>query len=401
MGSTFRYLAVFAGKSFPERVRSEVIDAVRAHVLAGPYVEVESREQADRSVAVARTSSSRWVHVADERDSLAHDLSLFDRAGLLSADVGRPVVSMSVFDSDDISMILWKRGEVADIFAVATHLQLPLQVDEAAAHGDPASWAEVLPTDRGPEALRSCWDTPRLGIEDMAQEAADILGFDPNYWTGDLRTMERWPEEDDVWLHFAFAESHPRLSGLPKITTDPVFTKVTGGLITRRLVIELPLRSVGGPVSGLMIMCMGPGLTDGLVSLISVSIEECPGSWRFGIREAPAGHSVQVAICDSCEIPGALVADSDSEDPDFLCSLRATRRASSVRVRVAIEGIAKLNGSAELAIFAAPVGNLEDGTMLWGEVEIGDTWHTTSTRGFWSDGDPPPWLQELIQPPDE
>lgn len=400
MGSTFRYAAVFAGESFPERIRSEVIDAIRAQVLSGPYVEVGSREEADRSVAVARVSGSRWVHVADERDGLAYDLSLFDRAAALSDALQRPVVSMSVFDSDDISMIRWEKGSAVDVFAHATHLEFLLDIDEADRRGDPTLWVDLLSPDRRPDALRRCWDTPRIGIEDMAQEAADVLGFDPDYWAAGIRTMERWPEDDDVWLHFALTNPHPRVAGPPAVRSDGVFAKVDGGPIGGRFVISVPVHSVAGPISALLVMCVGPALDNGDLSLTSVSTADRPSTWAFREQDAN-GHRVQAASCDPCPIPGALVVEPKPESADFTYSLKLARHSDTTGFDLRIAGVARRSGSAELAMFISPLDKIEGGTMLWGEIEADPEGLGSPTGTFYSGGDPPLWLKEVLQSPEE
>lgn len=198
----FEYAVVFAGESFPDDVRTEAIAAVRSRVLHGPYVEVRKLAKSSRSFGFGRVSSAPWVHVAAKRDP-DDDSSPSSWAGEMSSDLGCPVVWVKAFDSDDITMMLWDMGEIVDAFSSTKDEEsLRFFHPEAVGNGSPELWAHVLPRDRRPEDLRRCWDTPRILIEEMAQEASDILGWDPDYWAGGVRVMEHWPDDDDLWLHF-------------------------------------------------------------------------------------------------------------------------------------------------------------------------------------------------------
>lgn len=187
MGAFFTNVQVHTGGRPAQQVHGEVIAALRARILRGPYVEVlaggrNGEVAADRRVMVSQPGPEPWLAVFDEATEDQDIGALSDLACALSAAVGTAAVAVFVYDSEVLELRLCRGGAVVDAYS-----SMPEYFHEHLSHrereqlaGDEVLWRELLVSGATPAQLRAAWDDESADFaEDVLQAVGLLLGFHP------------------------------------------------------------------------------------------------------------------------------------------------------------------------------------------------------------------------------
>jgi len=299
MGASYTNVQVHLAGRPADEVRSQVVDALRRWVLAGPFVEGEPGDpDTDRTIVVAPAGPEPWITIYDDFLNWDEVESLSGLARMLSTEVGGSVIGIILDDSSALELHLFRDGAPVDVYSnLPGHFRDVSRRERRAFAGQPDHWPDLLVVGKSPADLRAAWDEDFIFVEDTLLSVATLLDLNPQRCLANFTALEEKPEPGTTWLSFRRATPVPepvRAEGLPVSKPShwgpPERDLVAGDRICRPL-LSLFVKNVGGPARGMAVVVAGLALDQGLVRIDEVVVVDrgCLTAVSYAAYPKPCG----------------------------------------------------------------------------------------------------------------
>ncbi len=321
MGSFFSNVQV---RTQDSSGRDEVVAAVRAHLAAdGRYVQVESADEAQRSVVIGpavAAGGAWWTPVYDQGAELGTD-PLRELAAALSRAVSNYAVSLGVHDSDVLTMQLFGEGDELDTYdSFPEYFSMAMpeageEGDERVSYeGDPDKWRLLLVDGSTVEQLAQAFASDDVFAEATLGTIGELFGWDNEHTQTGFRYLE--PGEAHTVLHFRLRATASQGAGQqeeqgPPTLTRYSFTPQMELSVGDQTQLSCSFESTGGASQGVEVALWGSAVDAAVFDASEATIRRRVGdefvdqTVELEARDADHGR-VLVARFPDVEIPAGL-----------------------------------------------------------------------------------------------
>lgn len=271
MGSFFTNVQVHTGGRDPGGVRGQVVEVLRRWVLVGPYEEVVDPGDADRMIAVGPAGECPWVAVFDDATESQEESKLLELAVQLSKELNTPLVTISVHDSDVLSLNLMSSGELVDAFCNAPEYFEPVPKEEKArVAGNPFMWAPLLVDGATPSDLNAVWCSDPVFADEIVEAMAPMVGWHPELCQAGYDDLGDLDMEGVTYLYFR--DKGVVRASEARRAAGPACLQPLDLILDQEYVSGQPFelkfsgQNTGGGGTGLTVVLYGPALEESLIS---------------------------------------------------------------------------------------------------------------------------------------
>ncbi len=384
MGSFFTNIHVHAGTADPQEARRRVLDAVKAFVLQGGFLEAAEGETPDRTVAVGPAGSA-WIPVFDEATEDQDTGKLSALAAALSSAAGSAAVCVMVHDSDVLELALFRGGKRADAYVNNPEYfgKASKQVRDAAA-GKPELWEDLLKPGASVDDLGNAWAEAPLFAEGILMKTAEMLGWSPEHAANGYNYLDKQGPGITL-LGFRLKErpAHEKkaegLTAFRMASYSPRIEPCAGDLTQ----IHASVSNSGGGSTGISVVVWGPAVTDGLIRPESLSAytgadvglnaQNASGAAAqkaFSSPKAPFTETateegpVWKAAFPDFNVPAGVLSAFSRGLPEPGQHMKAMQAMFATQVHVAVETRILKEGSGDVHVGFIPLANAKAGAAV-------------------------------------
>lgn len=329
----------------------KIIDCITTHYSNLGYYIVEDEKDADKSIILAKDTSTSWYSVYDDDFELTSE-ELPRLATFLSDTLNAHVISTMVGDSDYLKISLYDKAKaICNIDNFNDNLSFTFS--------ELSNWSYILSEGKTIEDISDIFKANEVFVEKYLDHLAPLFNISPLYWTLGYRYFEEIIPDSGIKLHFAKIKKIKEEE--PKVPLQPylLFSAYGSGYNLKTgepYPLSFQISNMGASTTGMEIILVGDAIEQEIIYPSDMQIQiggiPYPSEVSFQKTTSTDKRKLWVAELNDIFIPEGKLPPSDFSKKEHKKYLEYMNK-SSIALKMNMTGVKQSKTS--FSVFAIPL----------------------------------------------